>query len=71
MYKLNINHKSCICVGANLEKAYVAAQLLGKTSKDFVEAAYSGGAKSINRIEAWLMHKFYMLKYSREAQKNK
>jgi hypothetical protein len=45
--------------------------LLGKTSKDFVEAAYLGGAKSINRIEAWLMHKFYMLKYSKEAQKNK
>ncbi|MEN9447786.1 MAG: hypothetical protein RJA25_1076 [Bacteroidota bacterium] len=60
-----------ICVGNNLEEAYVAAQLLEKTSKAFVEAAHLGGAKSINRIEAWLMHQFYKLKYSKEAKKNK
>ncbi|MEZ5054700.1 MAG: hypothetical protein R2807_08095, partial [Chitinophagales bacterium] len=60
-----------ICLGIHLDDAYVAAQLLEKTSKAFVEAKYLGGAKSINRIEAWLMQQFYQLKYSKEAKKNK
>lgn len=60
-----------LCLGSNLEDAYVAAQLLEKTSKAFVEAEYLGGAKSINRIEAWLMQQFYQFKYSKEVKKNK
>ena len=60
-----------ICIGATLEDAFVAAQLLEKTSKAFVEAKVLGGAKSINKIEAWLMQKFYQFKYSKEASKNK
>lgn len=65
-----LNGKS-ICLGTSIDDAYVAAQLLEKTSKAFVEAKYLGGAKSINRIEAWLMQKFYQFKYSKEAKKNK
>jgi ribulose-5-phosphate 4-epimerase/fuculose-1-phosphate aldolase len=60
-----------ICLGTSLEDAYVAAQLLEKTSKAFIEAKYLGGAKSINKIEAWLMQQFYQFKYSKEAKKNK
>lgn len=60
-----------ICLGTSIDDAYVAAQLLEKTSKAFIEAGYLGGAKSINRIEAWLMQKFYQFKYSKEAKKNK
>ncbi len=60
-----------ICIGNNMEEAYVAAQLLEKTSKAFIEAEYLGGAKSINKLEAWLMHKFYQFKYSKEANKNR
>lgn len=60
-----------ICLGNSIEDAYVAAQLLEKTSKAFIEAKYLGGAKSINKIEAWLMQQFYLLKYSKQAQKNK
>lgn len=60
-----------ICLGSSLDDVYVAAQLLEKTSKAFIEAKYLGGAKSINRIEAWLMQKFYQFKYSKEAKKNK
>lgn len=59
-----------ICIGATLEDAYVAAQLLEKTSRAFVEGKYLGGAKSINKIEAWLMQKFYQWKYAKEASKN-
>ena len=64
------NGKS-ICIGNTLEDAYVAAQLLEKTSKAFIEAKFLGGAKSINKIEAWVMQKFYQFKYSKEAHKNK
>jgi vacuolar-type H+-ATPase subunit F/Vma7 len=60
-----------ICLGSNIEEAFVAAQLLEKTSKAFIEAEVLGGAKPINRIEAWLMQKFYQFKYSKEAKKNK
>ncbi len=64
------NGKS-ICIGNTLEDAYVAAQLLEKTSKAFIEAKFLGGAKSINKIEAWVMQQFYQFKYSKEALKNK
>lgn len=60
-----------ICIGRTFEDAFVAAQLLEKTAKAWIEAQYLGGAKSINRIEAWAMQQFYLLKYSKEAQKNK
>jgi L-fuculose-phosphate aldolase len=60
-----------ICLGSSIDDAYVAAQLLEKTSKAFVLAKYLGGAKSINKIEAWMMQQFYQFKYSKEAKKNK
>lgn len=70
-YAAILSDGKSICLGVSLEDAYVAAQLLEKTSKAFVEAEYLGGAKSINRIEAWLMQQFYQFKYSKEAKKNK
>jgi len=60
-----------ICVGGSMDDAYVAAQLLEKTSKVFIEAEVLGGAKPINKIEAWVMQKYYQYKYSKEANKNK
>lgn len=70
-YAALLPNGTSVCIGTNIDEAYVAAQLLEKTSKAFVEAKVLGGAKSINRIEAWLMHQFYQLKYSKEASKNK
>ncbi len=66
-----LSNGNSVCLGNSIEDTYVAAQLLEKTSKAFIEAEYLGGAKSINRIEAWLMQKFYQFKYSKEAIKNK
>ena len=60
-----------ICIGATMDEAYVAAQLLEKTSKVFIEAKHIGGAVPINKIEAWLMQQYYQLKYSRESVKNR
>ena len=60
-----------ICLGAGVDEAYVAAQLLEKAAKTFIEAKALGGAIPINRIEAWLMQQYYQFKYSKEASKNR
>lgn len=60
-----------VCIGSSLEDAYVAAQLLEKTAKTFIEAKHIGGAKAINKIEAWFMQQYYLFKYSKEAVKNR
>ena len=69
-FATNVLNGTSICIGNTLEDAYVAAQLLEKTAKVFVEAKALGGAKAINRIEAWFMQQYYLLKYSKEAEKN-
>lgn len=61
----------CITLGNSIEDNYVAAQLLEKTSKCFIESESIGGAKTINCVEAWLMQQFYLFKYSKAAEKNK
>ncbi|MBS1685651.1 MAG: class II aldolase/adducin family protein [Bacteroidetes bacterium] len=61
----------CICIGGTVEDAYIAAQLLEKTAKAWTEAKYLGGAKSINRFEAWAMQMYYQFKYAKEAKKNR
>lgn len=70
-YATILSNQQSVCIGKSMEDAYVAAQLVEKTSKAFLEAKHIGGAKSINIIEAWLMHKFYLLKYSKESEKNR
>jgi L-fuculose-phosphate aldolase len=69
-FAANVIDGTSFCIGNTLEDAYVAAQLLEKTSKVFVEAKALGGAKPINKIEAWFMQQYYLLKYSKEAEKN-
>ena len=67
---LMANH-GAVCVGRDLEEAFVVCQVLEKACKAFIEAEFLGGAKSINKFEAHLMHQFYLRKYSAKAKKNK
>lgn len=67
---LMANH-GAITLGRTLEEAVTAALVLEKTCKTFIEAEFLGGAKDINRVEAWMMHKIYLLLYSRKKEKNK
>jgi L-fuculose-phosphate aldolase len=67
---LMANH-GAVCVGRDLEEAFVVCQVLEKACKAFIEAEFLGGAKSINKFEAHLMHQLYIRKYSRESDKNK
>lgn len=67
---LMANH-GAVCVGRDLEEAFVVCQVLEKACKAFIEAEFLGGAKHINKFEAHLMHQLYIRKYSKEADKNK
>ncbi len=67
---LMANH-GAVCIGRDLEEAFVVCQVLEKACKAFIEAEFLGGAKSINRVEAWMMHKFYLKKYSKQEKTNK
>jgi len=67
---LMANH-GAVCIGRDLEEAFVVCQVLEKACKAFIEAEFLGGAKAINKFEAHLMHQIYIRKYSGEADKNK
>jgi L-fuculose-phosphate aldolase len=67
---LMANH-GAVCAGRDLNEAFVVCQVLEKGCKAFIEAEFLGGAKHINKFEAWVMHKIYLKKYSKMAEKNK
>jgi L-fuculose-phosphate aldolase len=61
---LMANH-GAICIGRDMEEAFVVCQVLEKACRVFIEAEFLGGAKVIGSVEAWIMHKYYLLKYSK------
>ena len=65
---LMANH-GAVVVGNDLEEAFVAAEVLEKTAKAFIEASFLGEAKSINKFEAWYMHQYYIKKYGKQKKK--
>jgi L-fuculose-phosphate aldolase len=67
---LMANH-GAVCIGRTMEEAFIAAQVLEKTCKAFIEAEFLGGAKGISRFEAHLMHKIYLMKYSKQKEENR
>ncbi len=67
---LMANH-GAVCVGRDLDEAFVVCQVLEKGCKAFIEAEFLGGAKHINKFEAWAMHQVYLKKYSKLAKSNK
>ena len=68
MAALMANH-GAVCIGRDLDEAFVVCQVLEKACKAFIEAEFLGGAKGINKVEAWIMHQYYLRKYSKEAAK--
>ena len=66
MAALMANH-GAVCIGRDIDEAFVVAQVLEKACKAFIEAEFLGGAKSISKFEAHLMHQFYLKKYSKKA----
>lgn len=70
MAALMANH-GAVCIGRDIEEAFVVCQVLEKACKAFIEAEFLGGAKGINFFEAHFMHQFYLRKYSAMAKKNR
>lgn len=64
------NH-GAVCLGRDLEEAFVVSQVLEKACRTFIEAEFLGGAKSIHKVEAYLMHQYYLNKYSKQKKGNK
>jgi L-fuculose-phosphate aldolase len=65
---LMANH-GAVVVGNDLEEAFIAAEVLEKTAKAFIEASFLGEAKSINKFEAWYMHQYFIKKYGKLRKK--
>jgi L-fuculose-phosphate aldolase len=70
MAALMANH-GAVCIGRNIDEAFVVCQVLEKACRAFIEAEFLGGAKSIGKFDAWFMHQYYLKKYSSMDQKNK
>lgn len=64
------NH-GAVCIGRDLEEAFVVSQVLEKACRTFIEAEFLGGAKSVNKVESYLMHQYYLNKYSKQKKGNK
>jgi len=70
MAALMANH-GAVCIGRDMDEAFVVCQVLEKACKAFIEAEFLGGAKSINKFEAYLMHQVYRKKYSVQDKNNR
>ena len=67
---LMANH-GAITIGRTMEEAIIAALVLEKACRSFIEAEFLGGAKPISGVEAWVMHKVYLFMYSKNKEANK
>ena len=65
---LMANH-GAVCIGRDMEEAFLVCQVLEKACRALIEAEFLGGAKAIGNVEAWIMHKYYLLKYSKLKDK--
>lgn len=70
MAALMANH-GAICLGRDIEEAFVVSKILEKACKAYIEASFLGGAKSIDKFDAQKMHEEYLKKYSAEAEENR
>lgn len=70
MAALMANH-GAVCIGRNIEEAFVVSKILEKAAKAYIEASFLGGAKPIPDSEAIKLHKEYLEKYSTEDVENK
>jgi L-fuculose-phosphate aldolase len=64
------NH-GAVCIGRDLAEAMAVSQVLEKACRAFIEAEFLGGAKNISKVEAYLMHQYYLNKYSKEKIRNR
>lgn len=59
------NH-GAVCLGRDMNEAFVACEVLDKACKAFIESEFLGGGVPINGVEARFMHEYYLKKYSKQ-----
>jgi hypothetical protein len=52
-------------LGRDLEEALLCCQVIERACRTLVEAHFIGGAKRLSRLEAFVMHQYYLLRYSK------
>jgi len=62
------NH-GAICAGRDIEEAYTCCLVLEKACRAFIEGEFLGGATSISKFEAHILHQYYLRKYSKIDKK--
>ena len=70
MAALMANH-GAVALGRDPDEAVLCAQIAEKGCRAFVEAEFLGGAKSVPRFEAAVMHQVYLRKYSKQGKGTK
>jgi L-fuculose-phosphate aldolase len=60
-----------VCLGRNLDEALLCCQVLERGCRTFVEAHFLGGAKRLSRLEAFVMHQYYLRRYSKVWQEQR
>jgi L-fuculose-phosphate aldolase len=58
------NH-GALCCGSDIDEALTCCLALEKACKAFIEGEFLGGATSISKFEAHLLHQYYLRKYSK------
>jgi L-fuculose-phosphate aldolase len=66
---LMANH-GAVCIGTDLDDAFMVCQMLEKACRAFIEAEFLGGTKSDQQFDTQLMHQYYLHKYSAKPGKN-
>lgn len=66
MAALLANH-GVIAIGRDMKEALLCARMAEKGCRAFIEASFLGGAVALSPVEAWVMHKVYLEKYSRRG----
>jgi L-fuculose-phosphate aldolase len=67
MAVLLANH-GAIAVGRDMKEALLCARMTEKGCRTFIETQFLGGAVPLHPVEAWVMHKVFLEKYSRLAK---
>ncbi len=58
------NH-GAICLGRDMNEAFVTCEILEKSCRTFIEAEFLGGGVPIGGLEARIIHEYYLRKYSK------
>lgn len=58
-----------MCLGRDLDEAFLCCQVLERGCQTFVEAQFLGGPKHLGLLEAHIFHQYYLRRYSRAWQR--